>query len=159
MKAFRKFYNLLLAVIFIQLVLFPIAVYSDTSITPIEIQLDDIELKPGNGLKLKALALKSNPSLAIDDASLLAVEVLAKSRQGAGKMRLRVGNNYTQWTTVGGTKDTYDMDTADSFTTVKYRSPKNGKKKVWQLFINGYIKIRKIVLYTVASSSIEGGSI
>ena len=105
------------------------------------------------------LALKTNPGIAINDAQLLAVEVSAKSRIGKGKMRLRVGNSNTGWKLVGGSEKTYNSNEPDSFVTIKFRSPQAGEKKVWQLFVNGYIKIRKIILYTAGGKSTDGQSI
>jgi len=84
----------------------------------------------------------------INNVGLLAIEVLAKSQQGKGTLRLRVGNKLTAWTKVAGTLKKFDNNESNTFSTIKIRSPEEGKGKVWQLLINGYIKIRKIILYT-----------
>ncbi len=135
------------------------SVYAEAKIHSLELPLGDIILKPGTTLKLKSLALKLNPQLDINNLQLLAIEILAKSLQGKGKIRLRTGNKLTGWEKISGNKNTFNSKQAESFYTAKIRSPDAGKGKVWQLLINGYIKIRKIVLYTANPESLPGGSI
>lgn len=132
---------------------------AEAEISSIELLPGDITFKPGAVLKLKALALQSNPGLDIDKASLVAVEVLAKSRQGKGTLRLRVGNQQTIWAKVAGAEKEFDNNEPDSYSSIKIRSPEEGKKKVWQLIINGYLKIQKIILYMTETELTPGGSV
>jgi len=134
-------------------------VFADAEIHSIELLPGDIILKPGTALKLKALALQTNPGLDVDKASLIAVEVLAKSREGKGTLRLRVGNQQTSWAQVAGTVKTFDNNEPASYSSIKIRSPGEGSKKVWQLIINGYIKIHKITLYMTETNSTPAGSV
>jgi hypothetical protein len=145
--------------ILFSLAAYPFSAYSEPKITPIEILTGDTLLKPGSALKLKALALKSDSQLPVDEMQLLAVEVHAKSRQGQGKIRLRVGNSYTQYQAVAGKEKGFEDSNAESFSTIKFRSPEEGIKKLWQLQVNGYIKVRKIILYTTGTPLTAGGSV
>ena len=133
--------------------------YAEAGINKLELALGDITLKPGTALKLKTLALKLNSGLDINKTKLLAIEVLAKSRQGKGTIRLRVGNNFSAWEKVAGVQKEFDNKESGSFSSIKLRSPEEGKGQVWQLLINGHIKIRMITLYTTAAMSPNGGSI
>lgn len=126
---------------------------AEAEISKLEISLDGKILIPGTTLKLKALALQSNSNLDINNLNLLAIEILAKSRQGNGTIRLRVGEELTAWTNVAGTQKDFDHSTIDSFSTIKLRSPVMGKGKVWQLIINGYIKIKMITLHTIQEAA------
>ncbi|NOY17761.1 MAG: hypothetical protein GXP23_12745 [Gammaproteobacteria bacterium] len=149
-------YGIKTTLIFLTLALLPgvlSPVYAETQIQTLELPLGDITLKPGTALKLKALALKANPEMDINKAQLLAIEVLAKSRQGQGMMRLRIGNDLTPWTKATGTQKKFDSNESNTFSTIKIRSPEEGKGKVWQLLINGYIKIRKVILYTIQETA------
>ncbi len=144
-------YGIKTTLIFLTLALLPgvlSPVYAETQIQTLELPLPDITLQPGKVLKLKALALKARLEMDINNVGLLAIEVLAKSQQGKGTLRLRVGNKLTAWTKVAGTLKKFDNNESNTFSTIKIRSPEEGKGKVWQLLINGYIKIRKIILYT-----------
>ena len=132
---------------------------ADAGIDKLELPLGDVTLKPGTALKLKALALKLDADLDVNSINLLAIDVLAKSRQGKGTVRLRVGNNLTAWTNVPGTQSTFDSKEAGSYSSIKLRSPEEGKGQLWQLLVNGYIKIKKITLYTTNAMSSSGGSI
>lgn len=155
-------YGIKTTLIFLTLALLPgvlSPVYAETQIQTLELPLGDITLQPGKVLKLKALALKARPEMDINNVGLLAIEVLAKSQQGKGTLRLRVGNKLTAWTKVAGTLKKFDSNKSGTFSTVKMRSPVTGKGKVWQLLINGYIKIRKIILYTTDSQVSGVGSV
>ena len=152
-----RFLRQLIAILFIAFCSLP--VFAEAEINSLELLPGDIILKPGTALKLKALALQTNPGLDVDKASLIAVEVLAKSREGKGTLRLRVGNQQTSWAQVAGTVKTFDNNEPASYSSIKIRSPGEGSKKVWQLIINGYIKIHKITLYMTETNSTPAGSV
>ena len=144
---------------FLLLTTLPIQVYAEPKINSLELPLADITLKPGTVLKLKALAIKVKPEIDINNMQLLAIEILAKSQQGKGLIRLRIGNKVTAWQKISGNKDTFNSKQAESFSTTKIRSPGTGKGQVWQLLVNGYIKVRKIILYTTKVDSTPLGSV
>ena len=153
-------YSSLLFLLFV-FIAYPFSAHADAdnNIQTIELTLGDTVFNPGNGIKLKALALKTKPEVDINKARLLAVEVLAKSRQGKGMIRLRVGNSLSKWAPVGGSEKIYENKSAESFSTIKLRSPADGREKVWQLIVNGYIKVRKIVLYITEVQGAADGSV
>lgn len=121
---------------------------ADSEIVPIELTTDDTVLEPGNVIKLKALALKSNIKIDINQARLIAIELKAKSQQGKGRIQLRVGNKLSPWLEVPGNKKNFDNDKTESYSTIRMASPGNEQNVLWQLNINGRIKINKITLHT-----------
>ncbi len=152
--------NLIKTFFFICLILLSFqAIADEPQIDSLELPLADITLKPGTTLKLKSLALKINPQIDINNIQLLAIEILAKSQQGKGMLRLRIGNKLSDWQKISGDKQTFNSKQNDSFHTTKVRSPDAGKGKAWQLLINGYIKIRKVTLYTANTQSLPEGSV
>lgn len=133
--------------------------WAEANINKLELSLGDLTLKPGMAIKLKALALKASPELAINKISLLAIEVQAKSQQGKGMIRLRVGQKLAEWVKVGGSQKQFENKESASFSAIKIRSPDEGKGQAWQLLVNGYMKIRMITLYTTTTAPVNGGSI
>jgi len=115
--------------------------------------LDSGMLSPGTTVKLKALALKHRPDADIDHVRLLAVQAVAASQQGKGRIRLKVGNAYSPWQRVPkALADPTDPEAA-AFDMIRMKSPGPGAGQVWQLQVNGNIRIREIRLYVLPAAA------
>ncbi len=84
----------------------------------IALACNDTAYVPGTLLKLKAALLRVDPDADVTDLRLQRVRVVAKSREGHGRVSLRVGQSYSTGVTVAGSPATYDDSQPATFTTV-----------------------------------------
>jgi len=122
--------------------------------TRYELQLDDRMFKPRDIVKLKLLLYRQYPKVRVNSLMLRRIEVIAKSRLGKGQIALRVGNAISEPATVAGDEKTFQSSDADSFSkTILINNAGDQAGSKWQLFIGGYIKIRRVVLEVTPLSS------
>jgi len=122
------------------------AIVPDVPVERIALTFAGKAFKPGDVIQLKkGVGKQHDPSL-IKNATLQKVEVRAKSRMGRGQIVLRVGNGYSKPRNVGGDPTRYSDGGADSYDMITIENAAAAARGVWQLYINGYIKVESIVL-------------
>jgi len=117
--------------------------------TPVKrypLRLNDILFKPQEIVRLKLLLKSQFPNVQLNNTRLNEIEVLAKSRQGRGKIALRVGNAISEPHQIPGTIDKFKSTDGDTFRRITIINRASENSGNWQLFIGGYIRIREIVL-------------
>jgi hypothetical protein len=84
----------------------------------------------------------------LDDLELEEVTLIAKSRQGNGEGRLRIGQDETRWMDIDDGRGNFNDDDLDSYDRIDFENPNsnNNSRGVWQIHLQGNIKVKRIVL-------------
>ena len=86
------------------------------------------------------------PGIDINQKKIKSIVLLVKTKQGAGRVSLRVGDSVTMSETVHG--NPYDFQSSRSYTydKVELHNPSYSSRGPWQVNLNGNFKIEKIVV-------------
>jgi len=106
----------------------------------------DHAFKPKDVLQLKRKLKSVVPDYDFANRALVSVHVLAKSREGRGRIRLQVGNRHGPWQNVGGSVEGWEGTGGATFREVVLENPAAGSEGYWRIEVDGYLKVREIRL-------------
>lgn len=109
------------------------------------LQMNDLHLQGQNIIKLKQ-ELKQQHRIEIKNQELVKVVVFAKSKQGHGKISLVVGDDHSLREIVDGRPYDFHDNNIDTYSKIVLDNPSRDSKGVWQLALQGNIKIKRIAL-------------
>lgn len=96
--------------------------------------------------KLKQLIKQNNPRVDLEQADIVSVTLMAKSKFGNGQASLKVGQSITYPTTIPGNPREFNVTASRSFTPVQLFNNTGGSQGVWQVELQGNIKVDYIVV-------------
>ena len=108
---------------------------------------DGFHTKTGKGGQDTLFLKRKANQLGIDhsDMDLVAVTLVAKSKQGGGKATLNVGGAMSATQTIAGTPGTFGS--AGAYHTMKFENPKGNSDGAWQIKLKGNIKVQEVILH------------
>lgn len=104
----------------------------------------DQEFRGYNTLHLKQDLRSSYPYLRLDNMELIAVRLVAKSRQNQGQATLIVGQNQSFSYNVPGRMYEFDSRDPRSFAMIDMSSPNRRSEGVWQIALQGNIRVNQV---------------
>lgn len=119
-----------------------------------QLQLNDAEYIGAQSIPLKQL-LKQQYNIRVEDYELVGVRLVAKSRQGQGTAALKVGNWVSNAIRVPGNPQDYNRPGPRTFSDMDFDNGSRRENGVWQIQLQGNIKVRKIVV--IAERNFGGG--
>jgi hypothetical protein len=129
------------------------------------LELNDQEFragKDGETIYLQRMLADKYPNIDLDDYTLKAVQVDAKSRRGGGSVALRLGDVTTEPSNIGGSEDKFSSNDPSTFYRLAFNRPAGAdSERVWQLLLKGRLKVRNIVVVmapTQGRDAAGGGS-
>lgn len=109
------------------------------------LQLNDQETNGSATLALRQL-LQQQHNLNTNNYQLVGVRLVAKSRQGQGSARLKVGNWESNDKRVLGNPQDFNRPGAGTFDQIDFANNAGNDNGVWQILLQGNIKTRKVVV-------------
>lgn len=95
-------------------------------------------------LKLKRLIKQFNPALQLQNAQIVSVNLIAKSKHGRGQASLVVGQNVSYPVTVPGRPRAFHSVAPRSFTPLYLVNNMGSSQGKWQIELQGNIKVQQI---------------
>jgi len=111
-------------------------------------------LQGANTLKLKQMIKMQNPGLDLQELKLKSVTLISKSRMGRAQATLIVGQSASYPATIFGNPGMFDSPAPRTFSPVTLINPSYDSQGVWQVDLQGNIKIEKVI---VTVQGIRGG--
>lgn len=111
------------------------------------------------GLKtipLKRLIKQQMPGVNLQNAKLVSVNVMAKSKHGNGQASLVVGHNISYPATIPGRPRAFRSVAPRSFTPVSLRNTNGTSQGKWQVELQGNIKVQHIMVNLKLNSPARG---
>ena len=112
------------------------------------IDLEDAHMRSGQGqdtIKIKRM-LRQQHDINLQNAELLSVMMVAKTRKGQGKAHLLVGQNTSGKQVFGGTVATFKSTGEKTFDRHLFLNPKDNSNGRWQMKLRGNFIVRQIVV-------------
>lgn len=106
----------------------------------------DQQYQGNSVLHLKQDLRAAYPDIRINQSDLVRVQLVAKSRRGQGSAWLQVGNRQSQERRIGGSPLRWNDRRRASFDTVAFNNPGLNSDGVWQIHLQGNIKVRQVVV-------------
>jgi hypothetical protein len=122
------------------------------------LQLNDQETNGNATLMLRQL-LQQQHNINPGNFRLVGVRLVAKSRQGQGSARLKVGNWESNDKRVNGNPLDFNRPGAGTFDQIDFSNSANNDNGAWQILLHGNIKTRKVVVVLDRSGGGGGGGI
>ena len=112
----------------------------------ITIPLNGVHMKSGQGNDTLALRqmLQQHQGIATQEYELIAVTLVAKSKQGGGKAQLNVGQSSSPQQTIAGAPNQFQSSGA--YHKMEFDNPKGNSNGAWQIKLKGNIKVQRVVL-------------
>lgn len=100
-----------------------------------------------NIIALKRELARAYPRLDLRRSDLLSVCLMAKSQHGRGTAELIVGPSSQDRRNIGGSSQGYDNPRDRTFDEVELRNFRRNDNGVWQVHLNGRVKVRRVVVH------------
>ncbi|MGE3756127.1 MAG: hypothetical protein AB7H97_00130 [Pseudobdellovibrionaceae bacterium] len=101
----------------------------------------------GNGvLHLRQEINRQYPGVNLRNADIVSVRMVAKSEMGRGTAALVVGSQMTRPERINGRPQDFHSSRPNTFDRVDLYNPSYNSVGVWQIELNGKIKIRRVVV-------------
>ena len=112
------------------------------------IDMNDQHFRPRcNGtIPLKRKIKQQYPNINLQQAQIMSVVLVAKSKHGGGSAELKVGQSYSARQTLDGTPSQFRDSSQSSYDRVLFKNPKSNSKGVWQIKLNGNIIAHQAVV-------------
>jgi len=95
-------------------------------------------------IKLKQEVKKQHPNFNFQKFDLVRAVLVAKSKRGYGQAFLKVGSFESRMETIDGNR--FDFRSNANYQRTIFAAPQPNDRGVWQLFMKGHIKVKRIVL-------------
>ena len=126
-----------------------IVVEIGVSETDLRLDYSHSHMKSGQGddtLKLRAKA-KNQHGINTQDYNLEGITLIAKTRKGQGKARLKVGGELSAAQRIGGTPSEFHDDSQWTYYEADFLNPKENSNGAWQVKLQGNFKIKEVILH------------
>jgi len=97
-------------------------------------------------LHLKQNIKNRYPNLDLSAVELKRVTIIAKSRQGRGRVQLHVGRNTSPAKVIDGQKHQFNSGAKNTFHRVQFANPAAGSEGIWQLHFTGHFIVKRIAI-------------
>lgn len=95
-------------------------------------------------IKLKQEVKRQYPNFNFQKFDLVRAVLVAKSKKGYGQAYLKVGAYESRIETIDGNR--FDFPSNANYQRTIFTAPQPNNRGVWQLFMKGHIKVKRIVL-------------
>lgn len=119
-----------------------------------QLHLNDAEYRGGQTIPLKQL-LQQQYNIRPNEYELVGVRLVAKSQHGQGTAALKVGNWQSNAMRVYGNPQDWNRPGPRTFSDLDFNNNSRRENGVWQILLNGNIKVRKVVV--IAERNFGGG--
>ena len=111
----------------------------------LELHLGGLHLRGENTIYLKREIKNQYPGINLKRYNLKKAVLIAKTKHGRGKAKLRVGNHYTHYKVIDGHPHDFHHPRKFYYRT-GFRSPNKHANGPWQIWTKGNFKVKKVVL-------------
>lgn len=112
----------------------------------LDINFNDQIFHNNGTIFLKQEINRQYPGVRLERADLVNVRLVAKSRMGQGTAALRVGPQTSRPVVVRGRPQDFNSSQPNTFDRIDFRNPSRNSAGVWQMELNGNIKVRRVVV-------------
>ncbi|MGB0452069.1 MAG: hypothetical protein ACPGJV_00020 [Bacteriovoracaceae bacterium] len=104
------------------------------------------KFKGESSIALKRQLKSQNPYLNLNKFKLVKVKLVAKSKAGYAKAKLRVGHDKTSGETIYGNPYEFRSNAAYTFDTIQFHNPSYDSHGKWQILLKGAVKVKEITV-------------